>query len=164
MRWTRLARLKIRMLIGISAEEAARRINPNDDVPLWLSRNIEWRYPLVETGWNRADCQRYIKESGHPFIWPSLCRWCSFKDEKLLLYQYRFEREDFDLWVRMEQAKRDASAERFPDPPHHKNHGVWPGRTLPEVLEGAFTKYGHLTDDELTEHRRTHGHSVASRY
>lgn len=50
MRWTRLARLKIRMLIGISAEEAARRINPNDDVPLWLSRNIERRYPLVETG------------------------------------------------------------------------------------------------------------------
>ena len=77
----------------------------------------------------------------------------------------RFAHEDYEKWVRMERAKLDADPERSPHLPPEKYHGVFgANNTLPEVLQKAIEKYGHLTDEELDEHRMNHGHQVAQKY
>jgi hypothetical protein len=108
--------------------------------------------------------QEYIRSLGHPVPFPSLCKFCPFKSDLDLYYQWRFERPDYERWVELERAKLDAHAERSPHLPPERNHGVFPGRTLPEVLSDARRKYAHMTDAELHDHRMNHGHGVASKY
>lgn len=163
--YTSLTGEKIRVLIGISAEEAGRRIDPDDNVPQWMKANVERLYPLADMGMDRADCQDYIASVGHPVPYPSLCKFCPFKTELDVLYMARFEPEDWQRWVELEANKLAAHTARFPDLPASKNHGVFgEGTDLRSVLQRAREKYRHYTDADLVEHRFSHGHCVGSRY
>lgn len=77
----------------------------------------------------------------------------------------RLMTERYRNWVRMERNKLLADPERSPHLPPEKYHGVFGANTtLPEVLEKAIEEHGHMTDDELREHRMNHGHNVGSKY
>lgn len=47
--------------------------------------------------------------------------------------------------------------------PPDKNHGVFPGKTLPEVRDEAEEEFGGMTSAEMHD-RRMAGHGVASRF
>lgn len=153
---------RIRVLIGFTVDEFDRRVDEKDpNVPVYMKQCIERVFPLAELGMTRSDCQEYIAHKGHPVPYPSLCEFCPFKDEKDLLYMWRFKRDRYLRWVELEQNKFDTWRGHIPP---EKNHGVWPGKSLPEVLEKAKIKYGHLSDEELEHHRMTHGHCVKSKF
>ena len=160
--YVKLTGQKIRVLIGFTVDEVERRVENNqDNIPVFMEKNIERVFPLAELGMTREDCQEYIKSKGHPLPPPSFCEFCPFHDMKGLLYKYRFEKPRYDRWVQLEQNKFDAWAGVVPP---EKNHGVWPGKSLPQVLEIAREKYGHLSDGDLIEHRMTHGHCVSTKF
>ncbi len=155
---------KITVMIGLSAEEAERRLAKDDKAPKWMKETVNRVYPLIEMGWTRGDCQDYIRARGFPLPYPSLCRHCPYKTELDILRMSRDDPEGFTEWVDLERNKLDAHSRRFPDLPEEKNHGVFGANaTLPEVLERAKEKYAHLTDAQLSEARMA-GHGVASRY
>ena len=108
----------------------------------------------------REDCQDYIRSLGHPDVYPSLCRFCPWKSPFDLHYQYRFERQDYERWVELESNKIRKWADELPP---EKNHGVFPGKTLPQVLDESAEEFAHLTDEEM-HRRRMMGHGVKSRY
>ena len=151
---------RIRVLIGFSAEEAERRKDPDDKVRPFIRNCIERVYPLDELGMTRKDCQEYIRSKGHPAVVPSLCKFCPFKTPFDLFYQSVFEPEDYDRWVQMEAGKL---LDWKDDLPPEKNHGVFPGKTLPEVRDEAEEEFGGMTRAEMHE-RRMAGHGVASRF
>lgn len=151
---------RIRVLIGFSAEEAERRVDSDEKVKPFIRNCIERVYPLVELGMTREDCQDYIRSKGHPIPAPSLCKFCPFKTPFDVYYGSLFEPDDHDRWVEME---RDKIRDWQDDLPPEKNHGVFPGRTLPEVLREAEEEFGGMSAAEMHE-RRMAGHGVASRF
>lgn len=156
---------KIRVLIGITAEEAKNRIDDEKKIPVWMAKNIERVYPLVELGMTRADCQDYARTLGLPVPYPSLCKYCPYKSPIDVMHMSRRTPADYENWVRMEQNKLAADPQRSPHLPPEKYHGVFGQRkTLPGVLEKAIEEHGHMTDKELDEHRMDHGHQVAQKY
>jgi hypothetical protein len=81
-------------------------------------------------------------------------------DVELLWLSRRFPR-DYEDWVRIEANKVEAYKDRV-DP--RLNFGVWGRKLLPQVLEEAKAKHGHMTDEQLDEYKMSHGHCVKSRY
>jgi 3'-phosphoadenosine 5'-phosphosulfate sulfotransferase (PAPS reductase)/FAD synthetase len=153
---------KIDMLIGIAAGEE-RRVNKVDKekLPKWQRESINVRYPLVDWGMDRKKCQDYVSALGQVVPIPSCCQRCPFMDERELLLLYHTKREVFDDWVRQEQVKLEHFKHKG-----DKNVGVWgkPNYPLTDVLKDAQKKYGHMTIEQLREHRFSHGHCVASSY
>ena len=151
---------RVRVLIGFSAEEAERRIDPDEKVKPFIRNCIERVYPLDELGMTREDCREYIRSKRHPVPFPSLCKFCPYLTAFDVYYKSVNEPEDYDRWVEMEADKlRDWRDEVPPE----KNHGVFPGKTLPEVLEEAKEEFGGMSAAEMRE-RRMAGHGVASRF
>lgn len=164
--YTSLIDEKITVMIGLSAEEADRRLSKDDHAPKWMKKTVDRAYSLIEMGLTRGDCQEYIRSRGFPLPYPSLCRRCPYKTELDILRMSRADPEGFEEWVELERNKLDAHSLRFSNLPEEKNHGAFSstsGSVVPEVLEKAKQKYGHLSDRELTEARMA-GHSVSSRY
>jgi hypothetical protein len=151
---------KITLLIGFTAEEADRRIKKDEDLPAWFEACVERVYPLRDLGLTRADCREYIREKGHPPVYPSFCRFCPFSTPFDVYHQWRFDRASHDRWAQLERNK----LRKFAHLPPEKNHGVFPGKTLDEVLEEAKEEFGHLSDQEMREQRMRRGHAVASKF
>lgn len=128
-----------------------------------MRRTIEYRYPLIEDGWDRARCQRYILSTGHDLPIPSLCRRCPFKRYSDLALMEREDPEGLAEWISLERAKLDSSARKFPDLPPEKNFGVFGAKNLEQALKEAREQYGHLSYEELHELRMA-GHNVRSCY
>lgn len=167
--YTALVGEKIQVLIGIAADEAKDRIDHSERVPSWMANNIQRRYPLADLGWNRADCQNYIRSFGTEPPPPSLCVMCPFKTPEQVLLTAIENPSAYAFWVRLEANKLAAHEKRFPHLPQEKNHGVFgSGKTLPGVVEDTRRKYGHLSEQELEEllheNRMNHGHCVGSKY
>ena len=150
---------KIRMMIGIAAGEEGRMADPDKEPMKWKRENIKMVYPLVDLGMDRQACQDYIRSLGLDVPPPSNCMLCPFMSEQELLWLYRFYPEDYADWVRIEQNKIDANVHKG-----EKNLGVWGKKLLPQVLESAQEKYGHMTNAELEEYKMSHGHCVSSKY
>lgn len=161
--YTALIGEPIRCLIGITAGEAKRRLKPDDTIPRWMRLTVARTYPLVELGMDRADCQRFIRSLGLDPPYPSLCRRCPYKTPADLAYMARFDAEGLAEWIDLERAKLEAHPRRFPGLPPERNHGVFPGKTLPEVIAKAVREHAGMTDDQMHE-RRMAGHAVASRH
>lgn len=125
-----------------------------------MSRCIERRYPLAEMGMTREDCQEYIRSKGHAIPMPSLCTMCPFKTPFDILYQKTFNPGDYERWVELEHNKLRAWQDELTP---EKNHGVFPGKTLPQVFEEAQEEFGGMSSAAMHE-RRMAGHGVASRY
>lgn len=156
---------KIRMLIGIAAGEERRiaKTKPDDNKkptgPVWMEKAIDRRYPLVDWGWDRAGCQKYLGSIGVTVPPPSNCMLCPYMSMIELVWLYRFHPADYAEWVTIEANKLEANKDKG-----DKNLGVWGKKTLPEVLDEALKKHGHLTKRELQEYKMSHGHCVMSKY
>lgn len=154
---------KMRVLIGFTADEAKRRIGKRPEKG-WMKMCVEKVYPLVELGLNRKDCQDVIKTHGYPIPFPSNCLLCPFASKKEILWLHRFEPEMFADWIEMEKAKMKKFAEKQAAA-GKSNHGVWgQNKTLDKVLQEAIEEFGHLSDEELNDHKFSHGHCVTSSY
>ena len=150
---------KIRMLIGIAKGEERRQADPEKEPKKWKRETISVEYPLVDLGMDRAACQEYLRSIDVAVPPPSNCMLCPFMSEIELLWLFRFFPKDYEDWVRIEQNKIDANLHKG-----EKNLGVWGKKLLPEVLEKAQEKFGHMTDEQLEEYKMSHGHCVASKY
>jgi 3'-phosphoadenosine 5'-phosphosulfate sulfotransferase (PAPS reductase)/FAD synthetase len=150
---------KISVLIGIAADEAAKRVGKRPDAAKWQRVNILKAYPLVDIGYDRQMCQDYIKSVGQPLPPPSNCIFCPFKSDIEILWTYLALPAEFAHWVRLEANKIAANAGRTAN-----NLGVCGKKLLPQVLAEAQVKYAHMTFAEINDYRMSHGHCVASAY
>lgn len=66
---------KLEVWIGISRDEA-HRMKPSRDG--WAVN----RFPLIELGWSRADCLRWLEANGYPRPPRSACIGCPFRSDK----------------------------------------------------------------------------------
>jgi hypothetical protein len=161
---TALTGRKLTALIGFSAEEVERRVNPDEKVPKWLSANVERRYPLADLGMTTKGCQDLIRAYGFPVPYPSQCVMCPFKTPFDLAYMARFDRVGLLRWAVHERRKLRAHRRRFAHLPESKNHGVFgPETTLLAVAAKAVAEHAHITDAQMHD-RRMAGHAVASRH
>lgn len=151
---------KIRVLVGIAKGEEKRVADPSKEEAVWKRESIEMVYPLLDLELDRKGCQDYIRSVGHSVPAPSNCMLCPFMSEIELLWLWRRHPEDFSDWVRIEANKIQNNLHVG----EGRNLGVWGRKLLPEKLEEARRKYGHLTDAELDDYKMSHGHCVASRY
>ena len=151
---------KVNVLLGISRGEERRIKQAKDKVKLakWMLRTIEPVYPLIELGLDRQDCQNTIRAFGHQVPFPSNCMLCPYMSKLELLWLARFYPAEYREFTLIEQAK----LERFAD--YTVNHGVWPGHRLEEILEQAQQDFGHWSDEQLKEHKMSHGHCVKTRF
>jgi hypothetical protein len=122
----------------------------------WFVDCIERVYPLVELGWDRAACQRYIADLGEVVPPPSNCFMCHWKSPIEILWTARHDRRRFDLWVALEARKHAKHADK------PVNYYVFKDRSLLDVLADAEREYGHWSDERLDAWRMSHGHCVAS--
>jgi len=152
---------KINVLLGIAKGEES-RVAKGHNGPVWFQQSINRVYPLIDLGLDRKGCQEYIESIGELVPFPSNCIICPFLSKQELLYMYRFNRQWYDRFVRMEQRKIDRS--RAEGQPDEKNLGVWGKKLLPEILIEAMELHGEMTDDELKDYKMSHGHCTMSSY
>jgi 3'-phosphoadenosine 5'-phosphosulfate sulfotransferase (PAPS reductase)/FAD synthetase len=149
------------MILGYTKGEESRCATEedvaNDDE--FMRAAVRRRYPLIEWGWTRLDCQAYLRSVGAPVPVPSQCLGCHFKSKLDVWWTYRFYPEWIAKWIEYEARKIAKFANR-PGP----NHGVFGKALLPEVLAEAEALYGHMTDEELQAKRMTHGHCISLRH
>lgn len=153
-------------------------------LPKWQQNAIAFRFPLIDLGFDRADCQNYLRSVGETVPYPSMCLSCPFKSPIEILWTARRFPDRFAKWVEAERRKIDAWADedfrrarqkpdKFVPNSEFKNYGV-AGRgefrdgryvpvTLLDTLREAEERYGHMTDAELDEHCFSHGHCVKSK-
>lgn len=148
----------IRVMIGFARGEEGRVADKAND-PVWMRESVERIYPLLDIGYDRGDCQEFIKQLGYEVPLPSNCMLCPYMSEQELVYLYRYHQSEYEEWIELERNK----IEKFKYM-GDKNYGVWGKKLLPEVLEGALKKFGHWTDAELQEYKMSHGHCVKSKY
>lgn len=153
---------KIDVLLGIANDEQKRVAKANQfefKTGKWMRDTINRVYPLIDWGWGRAECQKYLKSVGEPVPMPSNCMRCYFMSPIELLWLYRNYPGEFEDWVQLEENKLEANKHMG-----KKNYGVFGRRTLREVLAKAEKEFGDMTDEELTEYKMSHGHCVGSAY
>jgi hypothetical protein len=161
---------KINIMIGFAVDEAARKEktlagHSEEDASVATFRRtcIEFSFPLIDLGLDRAATQVEIRAMHLPLPPPSNCKRCHFRRPVELLWLYRFERAAYDEWVELEKAKIAKFAERTAAR-GQQNCGVFGKKLIPEVLSDAVEKYGHMSDDELEVFRMSHGHCVSNGY
>lgn len=151
---------KINVLIGIASDEERRISKDNSNEPIWFRNSIKKVYPLITEGVNRQDIHDQHKNVLNlklPF--PSNCLKCPFISKIELLWLYRFETAVYYDWVNDELEKIKKYEGKS-----IKNLGVKGEKLLPQILEEAIQEFGHMTDEELTEYKMSHGHCVMSSY
>jgi 3'-phosphoadenosine 5'-phosphosulfate sulfotransferase (PAPS reductase)/FAD synthetase len=158
---------KLVSIIGFAkGEENRMLVNPQldlfpemlkDDRPIYMQNNVEHYYPLIAMGMDRFDCQDYIKSVKMKVPMPSNCMMCPFQSEAEIVYLYRNYPKRWENWVAREKAKLLKNKEK------PRNLGVKGEQTLEEFLDVALKKYGHWSNEKLTNHRMTHGHCVKSK-
>ena len=79
----------IGMWIGISTDEA-QRMKPSRET------NTVHRYPLIELGWNRESCKRYIEKHDLPLPMKSSCIWCPYHSNRYFLDMKRERPEEWN--------------------------------------------------------------------
>jgi hypothetical protein len=155
---------RARVIIGFAKDEEARMAKSNkahESLPKWKREHIQYVYPLLEEGWNRAAAQDIIRQyRGDDIPPPSNCMICFYQSDQEIVYLERHYPEEFYDWVELEKAKLEKHAALEVK----KNYGVYGSITLLEKLAKAKEKYGHWTDEQLWEYKMSHGHCVKSTY
>jgi hypothetical protein len=151
---------KVNVLLGISAEEAARRIDKTEveKMPVYMRICINKQYPLAEEGITRKDCQNGIIEMGLPLPYPSNCIWCPFLSKAEIVWLHR------NLPDELEELKEREAAKLKKFSSKEKNFGVFGTKDIGVILEKALEEFGHMSDQELDEYKMSHGHCVSSSY
>lgn len=149
---------KINIIIGIAAGEESRMATSFDED--WKEMALNNVYPLVQMGMDRFACQAVNRTYLDYEVKPSNCRLCPWLSKPELLFLYRFMREDYNDWVRIENNKFIKHADKG-----DKNLGVW-GKwnkaenrpyTLEDALKDAEKEFGHWTDEDLHRYKMNHG-------
>ncbi len=173
---------KINVIIGIAAGEEKRIKSASkrekkamqtdafkkwkDPIPVWFRTGINKIYPLVEENISRWDIHAHIKglqfidePENWPLPYPSNCMFCPYMTKVEILWLYRNHPDMWDLWVQLEAnkiKKCEGNGKR--------NLGVKGEKLLPEFLKEAIKEFGHMTDNEINDHKMSHGHCVMSTY
>jgi hypothetical protein len=152
---------KARVLIGFAKNEETRVVTSlknSHKWKVWQRENLQYVYPLVEEGLDRAACQKIILKYREVLMPPSNCMLCFYQSDEELLWLYRNRRSEFDEWVELERKK----LETWTHVP--KNLGAFGKETLTQKIEGIIKKIGHKSNEELMEYKMSHGHCVQSAF
>lgn len=151
---------KIKLLLGFAKGEESRTVGAAEHDPVWKKKLVRRFYPLIEEGISRQDCIDYFEARGLE-IMPSNCKRCFYQSLQEILWLNRNLPEDFQEWVDMEDAKikKWENVEGVT-----KNYGVYGKKLLPQKLAEAKEKFGHMTNEELHEYKKSHGHCIKSKY
>ena len=166
---------KIDILIGFSKGEESRagsNFDKNQTLK-WFPLVINRRYPLIEVGMDRADCIELCNKHFNYQVMPSNCLRCHFMSPVELIWLYRNYPKQFTEWETLENNKLVKNApiqaaktvyntshgltKNDPDFKKDKNHGIYGARTLRQQLDWALEKFGHLTNEQITQIKLTHG-------
>lgn len=162
---------KILWMVGIARGEEKRIADAENETMAWKAQSVNTVYPLIDIGYDRQDCQDYIKSQGFELPMPSNCMFCPYVacNAMELLWLKKSYPDKFEEWCGHEQAKLD-------DWRHvEKNVGV-SGKlhkdgerkgeavTLMDMLRDAEARYPNVTLAELNEYKWSHGHCVTSKY
>ena len=151
----------IKVLIGFAHGEQTRVGKAKDeDLPQWQVLSTEKEYPLLDMEMDRQACQDYVRSKKATVPWPSCCLKCPWMNLQELLWLSLDFPEVYADWCRQEEVKLEKFKSRG-----DKNLGVWGStKKLPEMLEIANKKHGHMSPEELREYRFSHGHCVKSKH
>jgi hypothetical protein len=130
---------------------------------LWMARNIHKRYPLIDLGFDRHDCQDYLRERGLPVPPPSMCEFCMWTSHAQIEAMRRFQPEKLDTWIAYEQRKIEAWRERTALS-GAQNAFVKGSIPLTVFAAQAQAQYAGFSDEALREHIFSHGHQVRSQH
>jgi hypothetical protein len=158
-----------RVLIGFAKDEEARVVkshrmhqakdeNGKPILPRWKIDNIQYCYPLLEEGWDRAAAQEIILNYREDLPPPSNCMICFYQSDQEILWLERNYPKEFYEWVELEAKKLEKFKHK------EKNYGVYGTINLIQKLNMAKLKYGHWTNEQLWEYKMSHGHCVKSVY
>lgn len=150
---------RIRVLIGFAYGEEGRADKSEKlqakhyeaDGDIWEKALVR-SYPLIVEKLGRKECQEIIKKHIGYCPMPSNCMLCPYQSDEELLWLYRHHPDQFFQWVTIESRKlsRYQGVE--------KNYGVYcSSKTLLEKLKEIKKKYGHLSNEQLSEHKMSHG-------
>jgi 3'-phosphoadenosine 5'-phosphosulfate sulfotransferase (PAPS reductase)/FAD synthetase len=149
---------KIPVLIGFTQGEERRLPKPDDVTPSWMQTAILRRFPLMEWGWTRGDCQDYLRSVQERVPPPSQCRRCHFKTHEDIALMERVDPDGLAEWIELEDNKRRKFAGR-----RGANHGVFGEQGLREVLAAAKIAFDQVSTDELIARRNARGHAICNR-
>ncbi|GAA4393393.1 hypothetical protein [Hymenobacter koreensis] len=103
------------LLIGFNADE-----EPGQDRTgnLMRCKNVQYRYPLYEDGYTRADCKALLAQHGLEPDYPVYmarggCKWCPFKSIREYKAMYFLDRNTFNEGRAMEERIQDRRAKFF---------------------------------------------------
>jgi hypothetical protein len=142
--------LRVRKLIGFDACEERRRYGDQGGDPQY-----EYRYPLMEWGWDRTECQRVIAAEGLPVPVKSACYFCpASKKPELVelsrqspdLYQSALALEDRyrgGKHFRGERAGTKGLGRTFA----WRDHGRRPGFCLPPSSTQPTRRFAHAPEN-----------------
>lgn len=150
---------KINLILGFAAGEERRKSSGSQD-PKWKQRTMVRQYPLIDLGLDRKGCHQMIRMYGEKVPYPSNCTICFYMSLQELLWMEHFETKVLRTWAAMEQRKFDRDIREHGE----RRNGVFGSRSIMEQLQLARERYGHLTPEELDEHKMSHGHCTKSRY
>lgn len=123
---------------------------------------IDRQFPLIDIAMNREACVKYIEKNVPYEVMPSNCMLCPYQSLAELLWLARYDPTMFGLWATMEAKKiaryKHLEGTTTPTGKPFKNFGVYSSvKLLPQRLEDAQEKYGHLSKEELHRHKKFHG-------
>lgn len=111
-------------------------------------------FPLIDLGMGRDACVKLIDKHLDYEVMPSNCMLCPYQSGPELLWLYRNYPKMWKTWCLIEERK----IARFKDVEGIKNHGVYnTKKLLPQKLEEAQKKHGHMTEGELHANKKYHG-------
>lgn len=149
----------IRVLIGFAADEDSRKHSSLEmekdqhtkQADVW-QKGIIREFPLIDHGLDRTDCQRINQAVWDRKVWPSNCQMCPYQHPAEILWQWRNNPEVIYRWATAERKKlENHDSDR-------KNHGIFNDTdSIWDKLEQAEDEYGHLSDEQLDDHKMNHG-------
>jgi len=124
--------------IGFEAGEEYRQLRANDKAHAGQSGRTECIYPLIEWGWDRAECKARIREAGLPVPPKSSCIFCpNLKPDEL-----RDLTED--------ELGRIVRVEVMAEPYNRKVEGLWRRSRKRDNRPGSITEYLVQNDIQFT--------------
>jgi len=161
----------INWIVGIAKGEEKRCADAEKETAKWKRQAVSVIYPLIPLGLDRQKCQDYIKSLDMPIPFPSNCLFCPFagNNKMELLWLFKTFKDRFYVWAALEQKKLDAHQEAVKNlgvcgKLHKKGDRKGEAITLLDTLVEAQEEFGHLSLNELSDYRFSHGHCTTSSY
>jgi len=105
-RYDKIPKGHVKMLIGISTDEAS-RMKPS------RVQYIKNTWPLIDLNMSRQDCFNWIKEHGYPTPPKSSCIGCPFHSDDYWIYLRDNHSDDFEDAVRVDNLLRESKRDKL---------------------------------------------------